>query len=88
MTEISVKQINTSPFTFFKTRSLSNVRYAVSRTTVVSWQGCELVMWNYLLYRYLVISWRSGYCDLNKGECDLNQSKDDYFVKRVAKNNN
>ena len=33
-------------------------------------------------------SWRSVYCDLNKGECDLNQSKDDSFVKRVAMNNN
>ena len=32
--------------------------------------------------------WRSGCFDLNKGECDLNQSKDDSFVKRVAKNNN
>ena len=32
--------------------------------------------------------WWSGYCYLNKGECDLNQSKDDSFVKRVAKNNN
>ena len=25
---------------------------------------------------------------LNKGECDLNQSKDNSFVKRVAKNDN
>ena len=33
-------------------------------------------------------TWRSGYCDLNKGECNLSQSKDDSFVKRVAKNNN
>ena len=33
-------------------------------------------------------AWRSGYCDLNKGECDLNQSKEDSFVKRVVKNNN
>ena len=32
-------------------------------------------------------SWQSGYSYLNKGECDLNQSKDDSFVKRVAKNN-
>ena len=36
----------------------------------------------------LLQSWQSGYCDLNKGERDLNQSKDDSFVKRVAKNNN
>ena len=36
----------------------------------------------------LLTTWRSGYCDLNKGECDLNQSKDDSFVKQVAKNNN
>ena len=34
------------------------------------------------------LAWRSGYCYLNKGECNLNQSKDDSFVKRVAKNNN
>ena len=34
------------------------------------------------------ISWRSGYCYLNKGEYDLNQSKEDSFVKRVAENNN
>ena len=33
-------------------------------------------------------SWWSGSCYLNKGECDLNQSKDDSFVKQVAKNNN
>ena len=33
------------------------------------------------------ISWRSGYCYLNKGECNLNQSKDDSFVEQVAKNN-
>ena len=32
-------------------------------------------------------TWWSGYCDLNKRECDLNQSKDGFFVKRVAKNN-
>ena len=32
--------------------------------------------------------WRSAYCNLNKGECNLNQSKDDSFVKRVAKDNN
>ena len=36
----------------------------------------------------LIISWRSGYCYLKKRECDLNQSKDDCFLKRVAKNNN
>ena len=35
-----------------------------------------------------MITWWYGYCDSNKGECDLNQSKDDSFVKRVAKNNN
>ena len=33
------------------------------------------------------MTWRSGYCYLNKGECNLNQSKDDSFVERVAKNN-
>ena len=33
-------------------------------------------------------NWWSGNCYLNKGECDLNQSKDDSFVKWVAKNNN
>ena len=38
--------------------------------------------------RHPVITWWSGYCHLNKGECDLNQSKDDSFVKWVAKNNN
>ena len=27
------------------------------------------------------------YCYFNKRQCDLNQSKDDSFVKRVAKNN-
>ena len=32
-------------------------------------------------------SWWSGHCSLNKVECNLNQSKDDYFVERVAKNN-
>ena len=34
------------------------------------------------------LSWRSDYCYLNEGESNLNQSKDDPFVKRVAKNNN
>ena len=34
-----------------------------------------------------VIIRRSGYCYLNKGECNLNQSKDYFFVERVAKNN-
>ena len=34
-----------------------------------------------------IITWRSGYCYLNKGECSLSQSKDDSFVERVAKNN-
>ena len=33
------------------------------------------------------LTWRSGYRYLSKGECNLNQSKDDFFVKRVAKNN-
>ena len=33
-------------------------------------------------------TWRSGFCDSNKGECNLNQSKDGFFVNRVAKNNN
>ena len=33
------------------------------------------------------ISWRSGCYYLHDGECNLNQSKDDYFVERVAKNN-
>ena len=33
------------------------------------------------------LTWRSDYCDSNKGECCLNQSKDGSFVKRVAKNN-
>ena len=33
------------------------------------------------------VTWRSGYCYLNKGEFDLNPSKDDSFVKRVAENN-
>ena len=37
---------------------------------------------------FCYLPWRSGYCDLNKGECDFNQSKDDSFVKRVVKNNN
>ena len=32
-------------------------------------------------------AWRSGCCDLNKGEYDSDQSKDDLFVKRVAKKN-
>ena len=36
----------------------------------------------------LIPSWWPGYCDSKKGECDLNQSKDDSFVKLVAKNNN
>ena len=31
------------------------------------------------------ITWRSGYCYLNKGECNVNQSKDD--SEQVAKNN-
>ena len=35
----------------------------------------------------LAITWRSGYCYLNKGECKLNQSKDYSFGERVAKNN-
>ena len=34
------------------------------------------------------LSRRSGYCYLNKRECNVNQSKNDSFVKRVAKNNN
>ena len=34
------------------------------------------------------VSWRSGFCYLNKGECNLNQLKYDSFVERVAKNNN
>ena len=33
------------------------------------------------------LSWRSGYCYLNKGDCNLNQSKDYSFVERVARNN-
>ena len=41
-------------------------------------------LWKKLDFPWL--SWRSGYCHLNKGECDLNQSKDDSLVKRVAKN--
>ena len=32
------------------------------------------------------LSWRSGYCYLNKRQCKLNQSKDCSFVERVAKN--
>ena len=32
-------------------------------------------------------TWWSGYCDLNNEEFHFNQSKDDYFVKLVAKNN-
>ena len=36
---------------------------------------------------WVYITWRSGYCYLNKGECNLNQSKEDSFVERVAKNN-
>ena len=39
-------------------------------------------------YSQASFTWWSAYCDLNKGECDLNESKDDSFVKRVAKNNN
>ena len=35
----------------------------------------------------MLLTWRSGYRYLNKGECNLNQSKDDSFVERVAKNN-
>ena len=38
--------------------------------------------------RLMLNPWRSGYCDLNKGECHLNQSKEDSFVKWVAKNSN
>ena len=38
--------------------------------------------------RLMLNPWRSGYCDLNKGECYLNQSKEDSFLKLVAKNNN
>ena len=34
-----------------------------------------------------LLSWRSGYCYLNKGEYNLNQSKYDSFVERVIKNN-
>ena len=32
-------------------------------------------------------TWRACYCYLNKGEYNLNQSKEDSFVKRVAKIN-
>ena len=38
-------------------------------------------------YSHFELTWRSGYCYLNKGECDLNQSKHDSIVERVAKNN-
>ena len=33
------------------------------------------------------ITWRSGYCYLNKDECNLNQSKYNSIVERVAYNN-
>ena len=45
-----------------------------------------LLLLNWLIIPHLV-TWRSGYCYLNKGECNLNQSKDDSFVERMAKNN-
>ena len=35
----------------------------------------------------VMLTCRSGYCYLNKGEYNLNQSKDNSFVERVAKNN-
>ena len=38
-------------------------------------------------YSQHLLTWRSGYFYLNKGECNLNQSKDVLFVERVAKNN-
>ena len=44
-------------------------------------RGCTQANLNKLM------SWRSGYCYLNKGECNFNQSKDDSFVERVAVNN-
>ena len=41
----------------------------------------------FTLIFHQVLSWRSGYCYLNKGKCNVNQSKDDSFAERVAKNN-
>ena len=39
------------------------------------------------LLMFTFVDFLVGYCYLNKGECNLNQSKDDSFVKQVAKNN-
>ena len=77
-------------------RLLSNKYQQHSSLNLVSQQfklcnififGMAYCLPNIVVYFY-VITWRSGYCDSNKEECDLNQSKDDSFVKRVAKNNN
>ena len=43
--------------------------------------------YNKYAVRLKKVTWRSGYCYLNKGEYNLNQSKDDSFVEQVAKNN-
>ena len=44
--------------------------------------------WNTFGKNSSVLTSRSDYCYLNKGECNLNQLKDDSFVERLAKNNN
>ena len=42
---------------------------------------------SWFLHERIILSRQSGYFYLNKGKCNLNQSKDDFFVERVAKNN-
>ena len=44
--------------------------------------------WSFIEFEHNTVAGKSGYCDLNKRGWDLHQSKDDSFVKRVAKNSN
>ena len=37
-----------------------------------------------ILFVFGCLTWRSGYCYLDKGEYNSNQSKDDSFVEWVA----
>ena len=66
-------------------------RWRIERRKRVTDQSVySLRLWRYqnkwYFSRWILISCRSGYCYLNKGECNLNQSKDDFLVGQVANN--
>ena len=69
--------------------SFLDVLYGIKRDPIISIDRSSFSTATCLMLLYTIYhSWRSGDCYLNRGECDLSQSKDDSFVKGVAKNNN